>query len=193
MANLQIIVFTFVTMLIIKLFVAMKKIIYSLSILVLFICAGCGSDEPEEAGNIACQAYIKNDKGVTEKTDAVFFLFEGTGYTELDLSTYESLPAQKIKAVRSNGSKEENIGWCTCSKENSGLIVPVYSASDKDRLARTQAGTFTIVCMATYRYFNGAYMMKTFTKKKSEPVPINATFWYSDFTEMNGTVKVSWR
>ena len=173
----------------------MKKTIFLLSVLILCLCSACGGSDDDlgEAGNIACQAYIKNDKGVTEKTDAVFFLFEGTGYTGIDLNTYESFPMQKIKAITSSGGRVENIGWCTCSKESSGLIVPTYSATDKDRLARTQAGTFTIVCMTTYRYFYGAYMMKTFTKKREDPVPVSAYFWYSDFTEMNSTVKVNWR
>lgn len=170
----------------------MKKTIYLLSVLLIFVCAGCGSDEPEDAGNIACQAFFKNDKGVTEKEWAVFFLFEGTGYTSIDMDTYQSSPIQKIKAVRGS-EKVENIGWCTCSKESSGLIVPVYSATDKDRLERTQAGTFTIVCLMSYRFdYYSAYMMKTFTKKRSDPVLVNATFLYSDFSKTN-TAKIPWR
>ena len=156
------------------------------------LLSGCCSDEPEDAGNIACQAYTKNDEGSTEKVEAVFFLFEGTGYTSIDMDTYQSYPIQKIKAVRGS-EKVENIGWCTCSKESSGFFVPVYSATNKDRLERTQSCTFTIVCMTTYKYFYGAYMMKTFTKKRSDPELVNATFWYSDFTTMYETVKIPWR
>lgn len=171
----------------------MRKTIYLFSFLFLFVCAGCGSDEPEMAGEIGCQAYLKNDKGVTEKTHGVFFLFEGTGYVRLDMDSYESVPIQRIKAVKSNGEKVENIGWCTSSKETSRTIVPVYSDSDKDRLDRIQAGTFTIVCLVGYRFdYYEAYMMKTFTKKRTEPIAINATFWTSDFSKTDVS-KVPWR
>ena len=171
----------------------MKKFLYVLCALTLCVCAGCGSDEPEMAGEIGCQAYLRNSSGVTEKTEGVFFLFEGTGYTSIDIDTWESNPIQKIKAVKSSGEKVENIGWCTSSKETSRTIVPVYSGTDKDRLERIQSGTFTIVCLVGYRFdYYEAYMMKTFTKKRTEPIPINATFWVSDFLKTQ-VQKVPWR
>lgn len=171
----------------------MKRFLYLLPVLMLVLLAGCGGDdEPKEAGNIACQAYLK-DGGTASRAEGVFFLFEGTGYKELDFSTYEAFPIQKIKAVKSNGSKVENIGWCTSSKNNSGLIVPTYSSTDQDRLSKIQSGTFTIVClMGLNSMYHYSYMMKEFTKKKTEVILVSPVFQTSDFSKTN-TTKVPWR
>lgn len=171
----------------------MKKTIYLLSVLFLFVCAGCGSAEPEEYGETGCQAFLKDKNGVTEKCYAVFFLFEGTGFIGIDENTFTATPAQKVQAIKSNGTRVENIGWCTSTKESSGLMVPVYSATDKDRMEKVHSGTFTIACATTYNGVYGAYMMKEFTKKRSEPLRVNANFYYTDFTQLYHSVKVPWR
>ena len=118
----------------------MKRFIYLLLPLLLIVTAACGSDEPEEAGLIGCQAYLKNSNGRTEKYYAEFYLYEGTGYTGIDENTFEVTPAKKLKAIKSNGERVENIGWCTSTSESSGQIVPTYSSTDKDVWKKVQSG-----------------------------------------------------
>lgn len=171
----------------------MKKTIFILSFLVLFVCAGCGTDEPDEGKPISCLAQYTDGQGRSQKILANFYLFEGTNYVSIDPKSRTGLmDATKIDAVTSSGAHVQNIGWCHTVGENYRSIVPVYT--ENNSYDRIHNGNFTIVCIPEQMGSANVYMMKTFSKKKSELIPIDAHFTRSDFDgEWGQWKKIPWR
>ncbi len=171
----------------------MKKTILLLTVLFLFVCAGCGGDEPDEGRPISCLAHYTNSQGQDEAILANFYLFEGTNYVSIDPTTFTGLlNVTKIDAVTASGAHVQNIGWCHTNNRSRTDIVPVYT--DGNSYDRIHNGSFTIVCIPAQMGSANVYMMKTFSKKKSDVVAIDAHFAFSDFSgEWGQWKKLNWR
>lgn len=171
----------------------MKKTIFFLSVILLFACSGCGIDEPDEGKPISCLAQYTDSQGRSQKILANFYLFEGTNYVSIDPESRTGLlDATKIDAVTSSGVHVQNIGWCHSMGENHVSIVPIYT--ENNSYDRIHDGNFTIVCIPEQMGSANVYMMKTFSKKKSELISIDANFTRRDFDgEWGQWKKIPWR
>ena len=171
----------------------MKRFTYLLLPLLLLVTTACGSDEPNEGKPISCLAHYTNSTGEKQSILANFYLFEGTDYVSIDPNSRTGLmDATKIDAVTSSGAHVQNIGWCHTDRDSRTNVVPVYA--DGNSYDRIHKGNFTIVCIPAQMGSANIYMMKTFSKKKSELITIDAHFNLSDFNGQWGEwKKIPWR
>lgn len=171
----------------------MKQTIYLILLSLLFVCAGCGSDEPNEGKPISCLAHYTDSQGNNVPILANFYLFEGTDIVGIDPDSRTGLlDATKIDGVTSSGAHKQNIGWCHTNNNSRTNIVPVYT--DGNSYERIHKGSFTIVCIPAQMGSAHAYMLKTFSKKFDELVTIDAHFSFSDFSgEWSQWKKIPWR
>lgn len=167
----------------------MKHNIYLLLMTpMLFLLAGCGSDEPDvQAKPISCLAHYTDNIYGEQTINASFYLFPGTGYASIDPNSFVMLPFQKAVAIKSDGARVESIGWTATSKDRS-TIVPSYSTSANQ--TTIQSGTFTIVCIPASKGRVSAYKMKTITKRVDELIMVDAYFKSSDFDGTYGDWKL---
>lgn len=173
----------------------MKRIFYFFSIVLLFVCAGCGIDEPDEGKPISCLAHYSNSQGRGQKLLANFYLFEGTNLVSIDPESRSGiLSVTKLDALTSSGTRIHNIGWCHTIGDSRTSIVPVYYENENNSFDRIHDGNFTIVCIPEQLGSANIYMMKTFSKKKSELVTIDAHFEFNDYKgEWGQWKKIPWR
>ena len=168
----------------------MKKIIcIFLSFLFLLAFQSCGSDEPDNIEPISCLAHYTSNKGASKNIRAFFYLYPGTGYSEL----VHGGEATSMVAKKSDGQEVTCIGWCSTTKERSS-IIPTYTSSGSNFDA-IQEGTFTIFCV-TYEGGAYPYMSKTFSKKRGEKILIDAHFTEDDlytYTEIFEWKRVAWK
>lgn len=171
----------------------MKKVFFCVLMLLAF--AGCGIEEPDEGKPISCLAHYTDSQGGAQKILANFYLFEGTNLVSIDPESRSGvLGATKLDSFTSSGMRVHNIGWCHTIGDSRTSIVPVYYENEDNSFDRIHDGSFTIVCIPEQRGNANVYMMKTFSKKKSELVSIDAHFKFSDYEgEWGQWKKIPWR
>lgn len=174
----------------------MKKIIYSLFVLLMFSCSGSDSNNENLDDYMPitcwCKYYITGmSSPLSYACD--FYLFQGTGYDK----TLEVVTQGEAYAYK-GGKKVGNMGWTFSSDGKTGdMTARGIDKTAQNDIKKLYEGDFTVIAVP-YKTTSASLVKRPFKmkeiigKKRTQHVTIEASFHSDDFNGDAGYTYIPW-